>query len=67
MTSSYGSDVRAIFKSGIELIYYMRGSVSIDELYKLTPWEKEVMFEFIKEHIDREKDKAKNSSQPMIY
>lgn len=56
--------VKNLYKSGIEMMYFMRGALSKDEMMQLTPQEKEIISEFIKERIEVE---LKKKNTPPIY
>lgn len=68
MTKSFESEVRGLYKSGIEMMYYMRGALTKDEMLTLTAFERDIIVEFLKERLDDEKKKAKNGgAQQMVY
>lgn len=39
------------------MIYFMRGSLSMSEMYNLTPYEREIIDEFLGERFEIEKTK----------
>jgi hypothetical protein len=64
LNSNLEGQVKGIYKSGIEMMYFMRGALSKDEMLSLTPLEKEIISEFIKERIETELSKKHT---PPIY
>jgi hypothetical protein len=67
MNSSFESEVRGLYKNGIEIMYYMRGALSKEEMISLTAWERDMFVEFLRDRLDEEKKKAKYGPQPMVY
>jgi hypothetical protein len=67
MNTAFASEVRNLYRSGIEIIYYMRGALSKTEMIELTAWERDIITEFLKERLEEEKKKAKWAPQQMIY
>lgn len=57
MFDTLQNDARAIVKNAIELVYFMRGAVSYTEMKTLTPGEREVIAEFIKDRLEHESKK----------
>lgn len=64
MNMNLEGQVKNLYKSGIEMMYFMRGALSKDEMMQLTPQEKEIISEFIKERIEVE---LKKKNTPPIY
>ena len=48
---------RILIRSVVELVYYMRGSIQYDDMMWRTPFEREVMAEFIKDRLEKEAKK----------
>jgi hypothetical protein len=46
-----------MYKNGIELMYFMRGALSKEEMMDLVPFEKEIISEFINERLEIEAKK----------
>lgn len=67
MTSAFESEVRNLYKNGIELMYYMRGALSREDMMNLTAFERDLFLEFLKERLEEEKKKAKYAPQQMVY
>ena len=43
-------------------VWYMRGSVSLEEIYQVGPEDREIMSKLIKENLETTKDKGKYKS-----
>jgi hypothetical protein len=67
MNTSFASEVRGLYRSGVEIMYYMRGALSKAEMVDLTAWERDIFVEFLKERLEEEKKKAKWAPQQMVY
>lgn len=66
MNDTFESEVRGLYKNGIELMYYMRGALSKDEMLTLTAFEREMFAEFLKDRLKEEKEKGKVGMN-MVY
>ncbi len=53
LLQSYAEEARAIEKSLINIAWYMRGSVDIDQAHRLTYRQRRYALELIEENIDR--------------
>jgi hypothetical protein len=67
MNQAFASEVRNLYRSGVEIMYYMRGALSKQEMIELTAWERDIFIEFLKERLEEEKKKAKYAPQQMVY
>jgi hypothetical protein len=47
-------DASGIIKHTVELVYFMRGAISYTEMKMMTPGEREVVADFIKERLEVE-------------
>lgn len=45
---------RALIKNTIQLVYFMRGAISYNEMMLLTPGERDIIADFLKERLDSE-------------
>lgn len=57
MFSRLQADSRALIKEVIQLVYFMRGAVSYEEMMRRTPGERSAMSEFITERLESESKK----------
>jgi hypothetical protein len=65
---SFEEDVGSLYDQGLELIYFMRGSLSRDDMFELTAYERNRISDFIKRRLESEKEKYKNNnSLQMVY
>lgn len=48
---------RGLLKDAIQLAYFMRGAVQYRDIFSITPPERELMSEFIRERLEQEKDR----------
>lgn len=55
---SFEGQVNELYESVIDLIYYMRGAVSKEEVLEMTPWERTKFGEYIRERLEVELKKA---------
>jgi hypothetical protein len=53
-----------MYKNGVQLIYFMRGAITLEEMLNLTAFEREVITEFVEERIAEE---LKKKHTPPIY
>lgn len=51
------NEVKGLTMSVIELVYFMRGSVSYNEMMEMTPGERDLVKEFIDKRLENESDK----------
>jgi hypothetical protein len=57
MFAKYNKEIRMLLRGLVQIAYYMRGAVQIDELKNMTHVEREMMVEFIEKRLEIEKDK----------
>jgi hypothetical protein len=50
-------ETRGLLKEVVSLVYFMRGSIQYTDMMLMTPAERELISEFIKERLDQERDK----------
>ncbi len=60
MFSDLGGDVKQIYTEGIDLVYFMRGSVSISEMKQLTRLERDYIKKYIEKRLEDEMKKPDN-------
>ena len=58
MFSSFRREVNGIMKSVIQLVYFMRGSISYNEMMNMTFVEREMVGDFIKERLEQESKRS---------
>jgi hypothetical protein len=46
-----------IIETVIELVYFMRGAIQYHDMMNMTPGERDMVSEFIKKRLEREKDR----------
>ena len=51
------NESRDLLKSVISLVYFMRGSIQYDDMMLMTPVERELVNEFLKDRFEQEKDR----------
>lgn len=51
------NESRDLLKSVISLVYYMRGSIQYDDMMLMTPVERELVNDFLKDRFEAEKDR----------
>lgn len=49
-------DARAIIKSTVEVVYFMRGAIQYDDMMYRTAGERDIIHEFLEERMEKEKD-----------
>lgn len=54
MFNTYKQDINDIVKSVIKLVYFMRGSVSYNEMMNMSYMERSLISEFISERLEQE-------------
>jgi len=54
MFTRFRTDVRETIKSVIQLVYFMRGSVSYKDMMDMTYVERELINEFVSERLEQE-------------
>ena len=54
MFTRFRTDVRETIKSVIQLVYFMRGSVSYKDMMDMTYVERELIDEFVSERLEQE-------------
>ena len=54
MFTRFRTDVRETIKSVIQLVYFMRGSVSYKDMMHMTYVERELIDEFVSERLEQE-------------
>lgn len=57
MFSRLQADSRALVKDIVQLVYFMRGAVTYEEMWRRTPGERSVMSDFITERLESESKK----------
>jgi len=57
MFTTMTNSSRALIKSVIELVYFMRGSIQYDDMMWRTPFERDMFAEFIRGRLERESKK----------
>lgn len=62
MFSRLQSESTAIVESVVELVYFMRGSVTYEEMMRRTPGERQLIDEFLKKRL-----KAESKSPHPVY
>lgn len=58
MFTSFRREVNGIMKSVIQLVYFMRGSISYNEMMQMTFVEREMVGDFIKERLEQESKRS---------
>jgi hypothetical protein len=49
---------RNLIQSVVQLVYFMRGAIQYDNMMHMTPVEREIVEDFIKDRLEQEKGKA---------
>lgn len=57
MFANFAAESRALIKSIVELVYFMRGSISYDDMMHRTAVERQIFSEFIDSRLEQEKKK----------
>ena len=57
MFESFERSSRELVKSIVEIVYFMRGAIQYDDLMWRTPFEREIMADFIKSRFEMEAKK----------
>jgi len=57
MFDNLRKEVRGIIRNNVELVYFMRGAISYTEMKMMTPGEKEIIADFIKDRLEGESKK----------
>ena len=57
MIAQLQSESRQLIRSVIELVYYMRGAISYGDMMLLTHTERQMINEFLEEHLEGERKK----------
>lgn len=52
MTKRMAGESRSLIKQCVELAWYMRGSIQYQTLLDMTPAERELVGDFVREHMD---------------
>lgn len=58
--SDLEGSVRGIYSHGVEILYFMRGAYDRDDMFDMTPIEKEIISEFLEKRINSELEKETN-------
>jgi len=56
--TTLGAEARKIVYNNTTIAYYMRGGISYNSCFDLTPGERDVILDFIKRRLDSQKDSA---------
>jgi hypothetical protein len=56
-----GGQTKQLISEAFELIYYMKGSVSYNEIMEMTMLEKQLMSEFIQKQLENDAKMMKNN------
>jgi hypothetical protein len=54
MFNEFRSDVNSTLKTLVQLVYYMRGSISYNDMLNMTFSEREIVNDFITERLEQE-------------
>jgi putative cell wall-binding protein len=57
MFDEFEGDVKKIYTNGIDIVYFMRGSISITEMKQLTPLEISYIRKYIEKRLEEEMKK----------
>lgn len=60
MFNEFEGDIRKIYTSGLDLVYFMRGSISISEMKQLTQLEREYIRKYVEKRLEEEMKKPDN-------
>lgn len=54
MFADLEGQIKKIYTDSIELVYYMRGSISLSEVLEMVSIEKNITIEWLNKHLERE-------------
>ncbi|WAX21652.1 hypothetical protein [Stenotrophomonas phage RAS14] len=55
-----------MYKDALQIIYYFRGAITLNEIWETTPYERNYMRAFLDERFEHEKDRGK-AGHNMVY
>lgn len=62
LLNQYESESKALTKQVVEICWYMRGSVTWDQAWNLSPNQRKVIYDLINDNIDR----TKKANMPLL-